>query len=115
MTFDKPITNGREHTSPEWIREQHEYEKEETEALERMVSDSAIARFEEVRDNGRMSQVLRLTPAMWRELGPAERRMLLDWTVQRAELLEAKIAFMSRNICVGELEIPDYLREQGAA
>lgn len=77
--------------------------------------DEAISRLEQVRDEGLYAQLLRLTPDMWREMGPARRRLMLDFTVGRIQLFEEKAAFMSRNIVVGEIELPDYLRQQGAA
>ena len=41
--------------------------------------------------------------AIWRELSPARRRLLLDYAVTQAKELEERVAFMSRNLIVGDL------------
>lgn len=71
--------------------------------------EAEIDRYASVRDHGLQAQVLRLTPALWREMGPARRRLLLDFTVRRVEAMEEKVAFMSRSFCVGELVVPECL------
>lgn len=88
-------------------------EAEEVAALESMVADSGIRRVEQLLDGEMSRRVIALTPEMWREMGPAERRVMLDWTVRRAKLFEERSAFMSRNIVAGELDIPAPLRIAG--
>jgi hypothetical protein len=80
-----------------------------------MLQEAAIKRFQEVRDDGLHAQSLRLTPAMLRHMSPLERKLLLDFIVQRIQLLEVKAALISRNLACGELEIPAIYREVGAA
>jgi hypothetical protein len=80
-----------------------------------LLQDDAIRRFKEVRDDGLHAQSLRLTPAMLRHMSPLERKLLLDFIVQRIQLLEVKAALISRNLACGELEIPAIYREVGAA
>ncbi len=92
-----------------------EHEPEPVDPALAMLQDDAIRRYEETRDHGRMAQLLRLTPAMWREMGPIDRKLLLDFAVDRIQILEVKVAFMSRNIVAGDFEVPDYLRSNGAA
>jgi hypothetical protein len=80
-----------------------------------MLQDDAISRFVEVRDNGRMAQLLRLTPAMWREMDMVERRLLFQFAESRADLLQVKLNFMQRNGMTSEPELPEYWRANGAA
>lgn len=90
-------------------------EAEEIAALESMMETSGIRRVEQLLDGEMTRRVLTLTPEKWRELGPFERRTMLDWCVRRAKLFEERAAFMSRNIVAGELDVPACLREMGAA
>lgn len=84
--------------------------QEELDVLEEMAADTGIRRVEQLLDGDMTRRVLTLTPEMWREMGPAERRVMLDWTVRRAKLFEQRSAFMSRNIVAGELVVPDALK-----
>lgn len=89
-------------------------EAEELAALESMMAESGIRRVEQLLDGEMTRRVLTLSPDMWREMGPLERRTMLDWCVRRAKLFEERAAFMSRNLVAGDFEIPAHLRKVGA-
>jgi hypothetical protein len=114
VKYDMAITNGREHTSAEWLREQSDIEHEPDPALSLLQND-AITRFIEVRDHGRMAQLLRLTPAMWKAMDQIERRLMFQFAESRMDLLQVKIDFMTRNGVASEPETPEFLRANGAA
>jgi hypothetical protein len=120
MTIDKPITSGSQ-LSDEMYREMLEQEcegaispaQEEVAALNAM-SEDAMSRYQEVLEHGLNAQAVRLTPHMLREMGPHQRRQMLDFLVRRVELFEEKIRMISRSIVIGELVIPDHISERVA-
>lgn len=78
------------------------------------VDTTMLDRVTELLDTGATARVLRLTPNQWREMGPHQRRAMLDFAVARAKVLDERIAFMSRNIVAGDFEMPAHLRDSGA-
>ena len=70
------------------------------------VTDDAITRFRNTRDQALWQQLKRLPHsnyAAWREKSPAQRRLMLDFAVATIKELEQVVSFMSRNQIVGEM------------
>jgi hypothetical protein len=92
-------------------------EQQELDALNAMMEDAglrAIQKLETLLDNGATAEVLRLTPAAWREKPAHERRALITWTEQRIKALSERLCMMRRNVGP-EAGVPDYyLRDIGA-
>lgn len=63
--------------------------------------------------HGMMKRILMLSPLQWRSMASHERRAMLDYATTRANALEEKIAFMSRNM-LPDTELPECYRAVGS-
>lgn len=87
---------------------------DETEGSRSPSQVDPVAKVQELLDGGRTAQLLGLTPERIREMSPIERRLLLDFGVRRIEEFERKVGLLSRTMAVGEISVPDYLRQKAA-
>lgn len=78
------------------------------------IDDSGITRFESVRDGGRFLQVRSLTPEKLKHMSAVEKRLLHAWVVRITDEFDVKANLISENMG-SDVELPDYLREKGAA
>ncbi len=112
MIENKPITSYGPRFA---IEAEREAEVEELAALEAMRRHDSVDAYRAAQDEALWKKLKRLSHsnhALWRELSPIERRLLLDFAVAQVHELEERIGFMSRNLAVGELEVPSLIQAE---
>lgn len=87
---------------------------QEQQRLDAECDDSGIRRVESLLEGEMSRRVTALTPAMWREMSPVDRRIMTDWIERRMKLLGERLAFVRRN-AGADIDVPAYLRASGGA